>query len=145
MAKCAYCSEDMSKVNSCIGAEVKIGGKIYFRETYEDSDRCHDCNVGEGGIHHFGCDNEHCPKCKDQFAFCECEKDIYKTKITKRELLKQMMEVPYLPQEEFLKMIVSYCDNILKSEYKNDVTAPVMQLRKIKDDIQRRLKLVKFN
>lgn len=37
---------------------------------YEE--RCHDCGVIAGGIHHPGCDWEECPKCRRQLISCGC-------------------------------------------------------------------------
>ncbi len=36
------------------------------------SDRCGDCNVKPGGIHHCGCDQERCPGCGRQLIMCPC-------------------------------------------------------------------------
>jgi len=36
--------------------------------------RCHDCNVINGGFHHNGCDEEICPRCKGQLITCRCKK-----------------------------------------------------------------------
>jgi hypothetical protein len=33
---------------------------------------CPDCAVAPGGIHHFGCDIEQCPRCREQFITCDC-------------------------------------------------------------------------
>lgn len=39
--------------------------------------RCHDCNILDGGIHHFGCDMEVCPVCGGQFISCGCFDECY--------------------------------------------------------------------
>ena len=74
--KCNYCKKDMSneKTGSCVFSKVKIDGKEYERNVkYHDvNNRCHDCNIVNGKIHHFGCDMERCPKCKEQFVCCDC-------------------------------------------------------------------------
>jgi hypothetical protein len=68
----------MEEVDSCNFPYVKIGKKVYERiiHYYDHGKRCHDCNIINGKIHHFGCDMERCPKCGDQFAFCDCEKEL---------------------------------------------------------------------
>ena len=77
-AKCEYCSGYMLVVDSCDKTRAIIDGKIYKRNGNDygscgiDNDRCSDC--GSKSIHHFGCDNEYCPVCGDQFAFCDCNK-----------------------------------------------------------------------
>lgn len=75
--KCDYCGKRFSKSNSCKLTRVKIGGKIFDRgSNYFDSNTmCHDCGIlnKKGNVHHFGCDMERCPNCKDQFAFCSCK------------------------------------------------------------------------
>ena len=38
-----------------------------------EGEDCHDCNVSNGQLHHFGCDMERCPICKEgQLITCEC-------------------------------------------------------------------------
>jgi hypothetical protein len=39
----------------------------------EEGDRCHDCNVVTGGLHHEGCDKEICPQCGGQLLSCSCD------------------------------------------------------------------------
>jgi hypothetical protein len=77
-ADCDNCGRNMmdDHVLSCNHRFVKIGGKLYKRNTsyYDYNERCHDCNIvnGEGHVHHFGCDVERCPKCKCQLIGCDC-------------------------------------------------------------------------
>ena len=34
--------------------------------------KCGDCRVPEGALHHFGCDQERCPVCSGQLISCDC-------------------------------------------------------------------------
>lgn len=34
--------------------------------------KCHDCGVGEGKLHEWGCDEERCPFCGHQLITCGC-------------------------------------------------------------------------
>lgn len=34
--------------------------------------KCHDCGISEGQIHHYGCDMEECPFCGEQLISCQC-------------------------------------------------------------------------
>jgi hypothetical protein len=77
MAECKYCGREMAGkdgAHSCEYNRIKIGGKWYKRLKYQDlySERCGDCNVKEGGYHHFGCDLEECPVCRTQLISCDC-------------------------------------------------------------------------
>jgi len=76
MAKCLDCKKDMSKssVVTCDKNIVIVDGKEYPRNTkYHDVNvRCHDCNIVNGFVHHFGCDMERCPKCDGQLISCDC-------------------------------------------------------------------------
>jgi hypothetical protein len=102
MVKCSDCKQEMlsEKNKSCLFPYVKINKKWYKRNTsYFDTSylslkerekeekefgelRCHDCYIENrlGNVHHFGCDTEKCPKCKDQFAFCSCKKEAFADK-----------------------------------------------------------------
>jgi hypothetical protein len=35
-------------------------------------DRCGDCGVLRGGVHHPGCEFEQCPRCGGQLIGCDC-------------------------------------------------------------------------
>ncbi len=50
-------------------------GRTYKRNTkYHDKNkRCHDCGIVNGNTHHYGCDMEQCPRCKEQLIGCNCE------------------------------------------------------------------------
>lgn len=38
-------------------------GESLKRIPYDGQERCHDCNVLRGQLHHPGCDVERCPRC----------------------------------------------------------------------------------
>lgn len=62
--------------------------------------KCHDCGIGEGQIHKFGCDVERCPFCGDQLIICGCIDEIYGSKIPQDEewltKLEEKGRVPYI-------------------------------------------------
>ncbi len=74
--------------NGCLFSHIELNGKRYKRiksgdagdYAYNDGrdNICHDCNVGVGQYHHFGCDLERCPICREQLISCDCftDKDI---------------------------------------------------------------------
>lgn len=85
--KCEICKKKMLKVDGCSVDTINIEGKTFERikvgdvydlaEGIEDEEfRCHDCNAKNGHYHHWGCDNERCPACKQQLINCQC-KDVY--------------------------------------------------------------------
>ena len=72
MTVCDFCNQEMKKGNGC---KIEIyddfgDGKEYDRIPAEH--KCHDCNVGSGELHHPGCDDEKCPKCRGQAISCDC-------------------------------------------------------------------------
>ena len=77
MVKCEDCGQEMMDENTrtCVFLYINIEGKWYRRDTeYHDvNERCHDCNIVNGQVHHFGCDMERCPKCGGQLISCDCK------------------------------------------------------------------------
>jgi hypothetical protein len=79
-AICRHCKQDMLVADGCSfnKLQIKSGRKktLVDRCTemrcHED-EQCHDCGAKVGHVHHFGCDNETCPLCGDQLAFCKCK------------------------------------------------------------------------
>jgi hypothetical protein len=74
MATCKHCNQEMLHATGCTYRYFIIEGKKYRRNTaYHDShDRCHDCGIINGNIHHFECDIERCPRCEGQLLSCAC-------------------------------------------------------------------------
>ena len=87
MAKCSICGREMLTAKTCVAPQVHINGKVYDRIRFGDprgfygscnpGDRCPDCGVAVGGIHHWGCDIERCPVCEGQMIGCDCGDDVF--------------------------------------------------------------------
>ncbi len=84
VAICIYCGNDMIYGTSCTEASIRIGGLDYppvrcGEETgyrfAEVTERCGDCGVPKGAVHHHGCDLEQCPACEAQLLSCGCTND----------------------------------------------------------------------
>ena len=80
MAICRYCESEMRVADGCSEAAIVMAdGTTYEPIRYGDErgwprmrDRCGDCNVLAGRVHHHGCDIEHCPRCQRQAITCGC-------------------------------------------------------------------------
>jgi hypothetical protein len=76
--KCIACDKEMRPNNmGCFPLAFKDDGTSVARITYGGygeyvGGACPDCNCAPGTPHHDGCDQEVCPECHGQFAFCEC-------------------------------------------------------------------------
>ena len=61
---------------------VDADGKHWERDTkyFGAGARCHDCGIENkiGNVHHWGCDMERCPKCRQQLIGCDCWGDTVK-------------------------------------------------------------------
>lgn len=76
MAICESCNQEMTTADACT---LKTYGDFVdeverYRIPYDglDGERCHDCNVVKGALHHPGCDVEICPCCGGQAILCDC-------------------------------------------------------------------------
>ena len=84
MAICTFCGNDMIHGTTCSEESLRIGGLDYepirwgeekgYRFQYM-TERCGDCNVPKGAVHHHGCDLEQCPACYSQAISCGCMDD----------------------------------------------------------------------
>lgn len=79
MAICEDCQQEMIGADACDHPYLIIqDGQtlyVYERDTeyHDNNERCHDCGIVNGNVHHAGCDMERCPVCGGQFlGACEC-------------------------------------------------------------------------
>ena len=75
MATCQDCRREMLLAPACTVARVIIRRRAYDRIPYPAGarqDRCDDCGVLAGALHHPGCDMERCPRCRGQLIMCPC-------------------------------------------------------------------------
>lgn len=73
MATCPDCHRETRLAPSCVTTiKLVAGGKKFERLRYSARavERCDDCGVKPGGVHHFGCDMERCPSCGGQLIMC---------------------------------------------------------------------------
>ena len=81
VAICIYCGNDMYLGTSCSEDPIRIRGVDYPPIRWGDEDgypfnevteRCGDCGVPTGAVHHHGCDIEECPSCHGRMLACGC-------------------------------------------------------------------------
>jgi hypothetical protein len=73
VATCPDCKRETRLAPSCVtDFAVVVGNKTFerIRHPTDAADRCGDCGVMPGGVHHFGCDMERCPSCDGQLISC---------------------------------------------------------------------------
>lgn len=77
MAICKDCGQEMRDADTCTFTHlIDKNENIYKRYTEhfsEPNGRCGDCGIKHGGVHHYGCDVERCPKCGLQLISCGCD------------------------------------------------------------------------
>lgn len=84
MAICDLCEREMTAADSCTVDVLHCDGEPYRLAPYEPEpmdldpgERCGDCGVLLGGLHHVGCDMQRCPRCQRQLISCGCRWDEY--------------------------------------------------------------------
>jgi hypothetical protein len=88
MARCEVCGKQMRSptVTTCSRDKRRELGPMVFEgveyqpvpfDVNGPLERCPDCSVLKGGIHHFGCDQDKCPVCGGQFISCGCFDEAY--------------------------------------------------------------------
>jgi hypothetical protein len=77
MAMCEWCAREMLVADSCLPTPLTLDGIAYEQVRFGDEvgwrrepERCHDCNVVRGAVHHPLCDVQLCPICQRQLGVC---------------------------------------------------------------------------
>jgi hypothetical protein len=67
------CGKQFADGESCtLGRLEMASGSILARVRYAGATPCPACGVADGGIHHFQCNREICPRCDALLTDCNC-------------------------------------------------------------------------
>ena len=76
-ARCSACHRAKLEARGCTVAKVILAnGRVLPRVRFYPldgaslDDRCSDCKVSRGGLHHLGCGLERCPSCGQRASIC---------------------------------------------------------------------------
>jgi hypothetical protein len=81
VAICIYCGNDMIHGTGCSEEAIPLRSGAFPPIHWGDEkgyafdqmvERCGDCGVPKGAVHHHGCDLEQCPSCRGQLLACGC-------------------------------------------------------------------------
>lgn len=79
MSECQLCGREMTTADSCaLEALHQNGRRFPLARLGQESgwrgraERCGDCGIARGGLHHPGCDLQDCPVCGRQLLSCGC-------------------------------------------------------------------------
>ena len=84
LVTCDYCGKTMTTDHTgctypyLIAVEPATKKVEVFKrkvDSFVPDKDCFDCGAGPGTLHHFGCDEERCPKCGGQLISCDCWSD----------------------------------------------------------------------
>lgn len=65
--RCEWCDQEMTEAASCKDVDLSVVAPGC------EGNRCGDCGVVAGGVHHPGCDVERCSACGGQAIACDCK------------------------------------------------------------------------
>lgn len=68
----ASCTREHFSLGNSLVPRIRYGDERRSLTWYEFEDRCDDCGVETGGVHHRDCAIEQCPLCGDYAAVCYC-------------------------------------------------------------------------